>query len=251
LKKDNALQVFEFKGKQVRMFMVNDEPQWVLKDVCDVLDVGNSRDVAARLDDDEKGVDIIDTLGGKQETTIVNEPGLYNVILLSRKPEAKEFKRLVTHEILPSIRRTGGYRAPANAAKDETALKRAEAMLNNSRVRVAKCIRETIRDFADSLSPQSRQAIAAYISDTVTGQPGLIPLPVVEKSYTASEIGSAYGVSANMVGRLANKHGLKTPEFGFEVLDKARGHDKQVPSFRYNENGREKLAHIILDECQR
>lgn len=65
--------------------------------------------VAERLDVDEKGVSIIDTLGGKQEVTVISESGLYNVILLSRKPEAKKFKRWVTHEVLPQIRRHGAY----------------------------------------------------------------------------------------------------------------------------------------------
>lgn len=73
------------------------------------LEIGNSRDAVASLDDDEKGVGIIDTPGGKQEMSIVSEPGLYSLILRSRKPEAKAFKRWVTHDILPSIRRSGGY----------------------------------------------------------------------------------------------------------------------------------------------
>ncbi len=74
-----------------------------------MLEIGNSRDVTSRLDSDEKGVDIIDTPGGKQEVSIINESGLYSVILVSRKPEAKKFKRWVTHEVLPSIRRHGLY----------------------------------------------------------------------------------------------------------------------------------------------
>jgi len=105
----NELQVFSYEGNEVRTVQQGGEPWWVLRDVCNVLGVGNSRDVTARLDDDEKGVDIIDTPGGKQELTIISESGLYNVILLSRKPEAKKFKRWVTHEVLPSIRKHGAY----------------------------------------------------------------------------------------------------------------------------------------------
>jgi hypothetical protein len=223
-----------------------------LKDVCDVLDIGNSRDVATRLDDDEKGVGTIDTLRGAQEVTIINEGGLFNVILLSRKPEAKKFKRWVTHEVLPSIRRTGNYSAPGSVSATEmekirAASKRADAMLNNSRLRIAKFIRETVKDkdVWDYLSPEAKQAYSVYVTETATGQPGLIPLPVVEHTYTASDLGKIYGVSANMIGRIANRNGLKTAEFGFEVLDKARGHDKQVPSFRYNEHGREVIAQFI------
>ena len=105
----NKITLFNYEGNTVRTVMKDGNPWWVLKDVCSVLEIGNSRDVMARLDSDEKGVDIIDTPGGKQEVSIINESGLYSVILVSRKPEAKKFKRWVTHEVLPSIRRHGLY----------------------------------------------------------------------------------------------------------------------------------------------
>lgn len=109
----NNLQVFSYEGNEIRTVQKNGEVWWVLKDVCDTLALTNSRMVADRLDDDEKGVSITDTLGGKQELTIISESGLYNVILLSRKPEAKNFKRWVTHGVLPSIRKHGAYVTPA------------------------------------------------------------------------------------------------------------------------------------------
>lgn len=105
----NELQAFSYEGNEVRTIQRNGEPWWVLKDVCDVLELSNSRMVADRLDEDEKGVSIVDTLGGKQELTVISESGLYNVILLSRKLEAKKFKRWVTHEVLPQIRKHGAY----------------------------------------------------------------------------------------------------------------------------------------------
>jgi Prophage antirepressor len=110
----NEIAVFNYEGSNVRTVQWNGEPWLVLKDVCDVLDIGNSRDVTARLDDDEKAaVDIIDTsINGTVQgrtVTIISESGLYSVILLSRKPEAKKFKRWVTHEVLPSIRKHGLY----------------------------------------------------------------------------------------------------------------------------------------------
>lgn len=105
----NNLQVFTYEEKEVRTIQRNGQPWWVLKDVCEVLELSNSRMVADRLDEDEKGVSIIDTLGGKQELTVISESGLYNVILLSRKPEARKFKRWVTHEVLPQIRKHGAY----------------------------------------------------------------------------------------------------------------------------------------------
>ena len=81
----------------------------MLADVCRVLSVKNNRDASRRLDEDEKGVAQIDTPGGSQKMTIISESGLYKVILRSDKPEAKKFTRWVTHEVLPTIRRTGGY----------------------------------------------------------------------------------------------------------------------------------------------
>ena len=85
------------------------EPWFVAADVCRALGLGNSSKAIMPLDDDEKGITISDTLGGKQEMTTINEPGLYSLILRSRKPEAKAFKRWITHEVIPAIRKTGGY----------------------------------------------------------------------------------------------------------------------------------------------
>lgn len=83
----------------VRVVMQGDDPWFVAKDVCDCLDLSNNRGAIASLDDDEKGVSITDTLGGQQEMSIISEAGLYSLILRSRKPEAKAFKRWVTHEV--------------------------------------------------------------------------------------------------------------------------------------------------------
>ncbi|MBY0052313.1 ORF6C domain-containing protein [Brevibacillus agri] len=107
-----ALQsVFSFHEKQVRVVVKDGEPWFVAKDVCAILEIANSRDALGRLDEDEKGVVLTDTLGGKQELLAVNEPGLYSLVIGSRKPEAKAFKRWITHEVIPAIRKTGMYAA--------------------------------------------------------------------------------------------------------------------------------------------
>lgn len=103
---------FAYDNTSVRVVMIDGQPWFVAKDVCDVLEHSNSRKALERLDDDEKGVTNVYTLGGTQQMSIVNEPGLYNLILTSRKPEAKAFKRWITHEVLPSIRQTGSYTLP-------------------------------------------------------------------------------------------------------------------------------------------
>lgn len=103
------LTIFEFNNSEVRIVTINNEPWFVAKDVCDVLEHTNSRRALARLDDDEKGVSIVNTLGGSQEMSIINESGLYSLVLTSRKPQAKAFKKWITSEVIPSIRKEGKY----------------------------------------------------------------------------------------------------------------------------------------------
>ena len=100
---------FNFGDVSIRVVMQGGEPWWVASDVCGALEIGNSRMAMSRLDDDEKGVTTADTLGGKQELGVVNESGLYSLILKSRKPSAKRFKKWVTSEVLPTIRKTGTF----------------------------------------------------------------------------------------------------------------------------------------------
>lgn len=108
----NELQIFNYNGSEVRTIQKDGEPWWVLKDVCEVLGLSSPHKVFDRLDEDEKGRNQIPTPGGEQEMTVVNESGLYNVILRSDKPEAKPFRKWVTSEVLPSIRKHGAYMTP-------------------------------------------------------------------------------------------------------------------------------------------
>ena len=107
---DNKLMTFENAAfGKIRTLTIDSEPWFVAADVCRALEIGNPSMTVERLDDDEKGISTIDTLGGKQRMTIINEPGLYSLVLSSRKPEAKAFKRWITHEVIPAIRKYGGY----------------------------------------------------------------------------------------------------------------------------------------------
>lgn len=99
----------DFEGAPIRITDVGGEPWFLLSDVCVVLEIRNHRHAAARLDPDEKGVVTNDTLGGPQKTAIINESGLYTLTFDSRKPAAKRFRKWVTSEVLPAIRRTGSY----------------------------------------------------------------------------------------------------------------------------------------------
>jgi anti-repressor protein len=100
---------FSFNGSEVRTITKDGEPWFVAADVCRVLEISNSRDAVSSLDDDEKGVATTDTLGGAQSLNIISESGLYALTFKSRKPEAKAFKKWVTAEVLPAIRKTGSY----------------------------------------------------------------------------------------------------------------------------------------------
>ena len=109
-----------YKDHQVRIVERDGGPWFVAKDVCEVLGISKYRDAVTRLDSDEGCPVLVDTPSGKQEMIAVNEPGLYSLILRSRKPEAKAFKRWVTHDVLPSIRKTGAYVSP-NAGLEQIA----------------------------------------------------------------------------------------------------------------------------------
>lgn len=106
----NQLQVFQYVGNEVRTVIKDGSPWFVLKDVVQVLGLSNSRMVKERLGDDVSSTYTIpDSLGRPQETTIINEDGLYDVILESRKPEARAFRKWITGDVIPTIRKTGGY----------------------------------------------------------------------------------------------------------------------------------------------
>lgn len=114
----NELQIFNYHNNEIRTVEKEDGVWWVLADVCKVLDIGSPHKVADRLDEDERNqIPVTDSIGRQQDMTVVNESGLYNVIIRSDKPEAAPFRRWVTHEILPSIRKHGAYMTPETLEK--------------------------------------------------------------------------------------------------------------------------------------
>lgn len=236
MNENNKLAVFaspEFG--EVRTLELNGEPWFVLKDVCGALEM-STKHVTDRLEEDEVNqIHLTDSLGRQQNTTIINESGLYSVILRSDKPQAKPFRKWVTSEVLPSIRKTGAYTVNTNAEQWSRQLdveeKKADAMLLEAKAKQAAILLEFTKL---NLSPEANQALVACASELMTGVKAL-PLPEVEKTYSAGEVGEMFGVSGNKIGRVANAEGLKTEKYGIFVLDKARGHNKQVQTFRYNQ----------------
>lgn len=115
----SAVLPFAYGDHAVRVVTLDDEPWFVLADLCRVLDLSQPHRVAARLADDMKGRTQMTTLGGMQEMTIVSEAGMYEVVIRSDKPEAVTFRRWITTEVLPSIRKTGSYGVARELTADE------------------------------------------------------------------------------------------------------------------------------------
>lgn len=125
----SALQVFSANGWTVRTVTVGGEPWFVASDVCRALDLSDTSKTVSLLDGDERGTNTVLTPGGEQQVLVISEAGLYSLVLRSRKPEAKAFKRWVTHEVLPEIRRTGTYTAPTVPVTEASPLALARLML--------------------------------------------------------------------------------------------------------------------------
>ena len=118
----NELNIFENpEFGSIRTIVIDDEPWFVGKDIATALGYKNVRQgIASNVDEEDKGVHLVDSPGGTQQMTIINESGLYSLILLSKLPSAKKFKRWVTSEVLPTIRKTGVYAIPQNRQRDLT-----------------------------------------------------------------------------------------------------------------------------------
>ena len=127
------IRIFNYNSVEVRTIQNDGEPWFVLRDVCNVLGLGTPARVAERLDTDEVSqTHITDSMGRQQEMTIINESGLYNVILRSDKPEAKPFRKWVTSEVLPSIRKSGGYIAGQDQLTPEELMAKALQVANKT-----------------------------------------------------------------------------------------------------------------------
>lgn len=185
---DNIMKVFNSSEfGDVRVITKEREPWFVASDVCRVLEVGNPSMTLMRLDDDEKGINSIDTLGGKQELLMVSEAGLYKLMTTSRKPQAKAFTRWVTHEVLPSIRQTGAYMTddamekfladPNNMIKALTAYKEAKDAL----VAETQAHTETKMLLAERDATIKENEPKVLLADAITDSDGCISIGELAK----------------------------------------------------------------------
>lgn len=189
----NTPQIFNFEQNEVRTILVNDEPYFVGKDVASVLGYSNTKDALSRhVDLEDKMGSRITTSGQSREMTIINESGLYSLILKSKLPSAKKFKRWVTSEVLPAIRKHGGYLTPEKVE---------EALLNP----------DTIIQLATQLKEErtgrliAEQKIAEY-------EPKISYLDSIlssTDSVTISQIAADYGMSPQQMNKLLHKLGIQ------------------------------------------
>lgn len=227
---------------RLRGIEIDGESWLVGKDVAERLGYSNPRDALAKHvePEDKNTVAFRDGTSGNPNVTIINESGLYSLVLSSKLPEAKAFSHWVTHDVLPALRKTGEYKM--RRADDETRKKLADAKVRNAQSRQATLWMKMAELIGSS--EVHKQICAAYASKALEGEM-VLPLPAVEKTYTAREVGDKYGVSANRIGKLANRHGLKTAEYGMLVMDKAKGSCKEVESWRYNERGVQAIGELL------
>lgn len=161
----NKIMTFNYETSKVRTIEKSGEPWFVLKDICNVLELSNPTVVSQRLDDDERTKL---NLGRQGETIIINESGLYSVILRSDKPQSKPFRKWVTGEVLPCIRKTGSYgqlqaESKTNTLKEE-----------NQKIKKAQLMHEISKDITE---PICKKVLQRYITELLTGE----KLPEVKK----------------------------------------------------------------------
>lgn len=239
----NELTVFENpEFGAIRTVELDGEPWLVGKDVATALGYKNPQEaIRTHVDDEDKGVSEILTPGGKQSVPIINESGLYSLVLSSKLPTARKFRRWVTSEVLPSIRKTGGYTAKPMTSYQQMM---AETRRRNAQIQEARIYTELAKRYKGTTY---EQVLNAHATRSLSGE-YLLPLPEAgERLMSAGEVGAKLGISGNLVGKLANKHGLKTDQYGKWMHDKSPYSSKEVPSFRYKECVVDKLWEILAE----
>lgn len=225
----NDIQVFSNeKFGQVRTVMQVGEPWFVAKDVCDALDIANVTVAVARLDDDERSKF---NLGRQGETFCVNEPGLYSLVLGSRKKEAKDFKRWITHEVIPTIRKTGGYVHNSEVfiqnylpfADDTT--KQLFRLTLDVVDKQNKQIAEQQKEIAEKSSVIEEMTPKASYYDIVLQCKDLLPIRLIAQDY---------GMTANQMNKILHDKGVQYKQgrtwcIGYKYADKGYAQSKTYP----------------------
>lgn len=262
-KNSNAslLKIFENPefGK-VRAALINGEPWFIGKDVAIALGYKYPANaIQDHIDeDDKKLIQLSDIQDVDKSSTynhvkgskimIINESGLYSLIISSKLESAKKFKRWITSEVLPSIRKTGSYsindeekeQKPTPISKKEYELRMAEANAKMAEAKGKEADLQIVKinalvNLRERVPIEEyKQVVDYYLMEKVTGVAAL-PLPEVKENlYTATEIGEMFGITSNMVGRITNALNLKNELYSKKFFDKSKYSTKEVISYRYN-----------------
>ena len=189
------LQVFynESENISIRTIMIDGEPWFVAKDLCMILEIQNSRDTLAKvIDEDEKGVANLYTPGGFQKMSVLNESGLYHLIFVSRKPEAKAIRRWVTGTVLPSIRRTGSYSVGGQEERRCLPLPR---------------LRPYFKEWKESLTPYIRRKDLEVVAETEE-----VTLAHVMKVWAGTSVSRKVAKGITQMAKLNRKDGIVYPK---------------------------------------
>ncbi|WP_304277500.1 Bro-N domain-containing protein [Phascolarctobacterium succinatutens] len=215
---------------------------FVGKDVAEALGYSNpSNAVISHVDDEDKLRTQIKYAGQNREVSIINESGLYSLVLSSKLPSAKAFKRWITSEVIPSIRKTGSYNKPSKQPTTQQE-QRAKAMLLNAQSRQCKL---WLRLAETTDLPDYKHICQQKAAEVLAGSPVLPMQKAEKKTLSATEIGKILGITAHKVGMLANKFALKSDAYGKYFYDKSPNSNKQVETFRYYEDAVEKFKEIL------
>jgi prophage antirepressor-like protein len=232
---------FRFDEHPIRVQQEDGAPWFCANDVCEALGHSNGRKALADLvhEDDVTSRDAIDSMGRTQATNFVNESGLYALIFGSRLESAKRFKRWVTHEVLPTLRKTGRYEAPRAAPTDDVKLLTAKRLESKERRLSAELLLKTLRTInkVKPLHPDVFVATAAVAAETAAGRdlPALKPA-TLEEWYTPTQIADRLGVSAHRIGRVITELGIRGNVEGTAraVINKAAHSEKTITSYQYS-----------------
>lgn len=215
---------------------------FVGKDVAEALGYSNpSNAVISHVDDEDKLRTQIKYAGQNREVSIINESGLYSLVLSSKLPSAKAFKRWITSEVIPSIRKTGSYNKTSKQPTTQQE-QRAKAMLLNAQSRQCKL---WLRLAETTDLPDYKHICQQKAAEVLAGSPVLPMQKAEKKTLSATEIGKILGITAHKVGMLANKFALKSDAYGKYFYDKSPNSNKQVETFRYYEDAVEKFKEIL------
>lgn len=225
-------------GKEFEIYGDFENPLFLAKDVATWIEHSDVSTMVRKIDEDEKAfLTNPNNVCGGQNALFLTENGLYEVLMLSRKPIAKQFKKAIK-ELLHNLR-TNKVVITSQKTKEE---------LENERKRLNLEAYNALHNLADIYRNKNEsygQILDAYATKELSGE-FLLPLPETEKTYSATDIAKMLNVSANLVGKIANKNNLKTDNYGKYVLDKSRYSSKEVQSFRYNEKGFNKIKELAI-----